>query len=154
MANNQGIVDRISTVLTKKQNLQLTFFFNVCCNVNDHSFLSFGIVKAKHRNNLISLIFIHLLIFLYPLANKIVHRHHDASQHHEYSENASLCQQEDDCPVCEFEFYNFIVAPQFRPNAPVSVVCTVNSAAPNGKYTRHINYFSLRAPPVSQPRLS
>jgi len=112
-------------------------------------YLSFGTVRTREKHSLFLLIFIHLLIFTYPLASKITHVHHDELHHHEHTASAAFCQPEDDCPVCDFEFYSFIATPQFKVNAPFITVSVVNSMAPNAKFAAPIYYFSLRAPPVA-----
>jgi hypothetical protein len=105
-------------------------------------------MKLRHRNNLLLLAFIHLLLFAYPLVSKTFHGHHGDHIQDEHSHVLSFDQPEESCPVCDFEFYRFVNAPQWHPNNFFASIPVYNSPAPNAKYPRLIHYFSLRAPPA------
>jgi len=106
-------------------------------------------VKVKHRNNLIRLIFVHLLLLAYPLVSKTLHVHHEEGMHHEFSAHACFNQPEDFCPVCDFEFYNFVPSQPIITPVALQRISVQNTPAPQAVFVPIIQYFSLRAPPVA-----
>jgi hypothetical protein len=106
-------------------------------------------MKVKHRNNLIRLIFLHLLLLAYPLVSKTFHVHHNDEVQNHFSANPCFGQVEDFCPVCDFEFYNFVPSQLITVSvAPISI-SVFDTSAPQAIYLSCKQYFSLRAPPVS-----
>ena len=105
-------------------------------------------MKTKQRQSFILLALFHLLIFSYPLAVKAVHSHTDCYTFN-VSETVTVGHEQDPCLICSFEFVSFIVEHSqlyavFLPAIPVA-----NSAAPTGKYAKHLFTVSLRGPPAS-----
>jgi len=106
-------------------------------------------VKIQNQNNLIRLIFVHLLLLAYPLVSKTLHVHHGEGVHHQLSTNTCFDQPEDSCPVCDFEFYNFVPSTSisiFVAQHRISVYDTPDQQA---TFIPFVKYFSLRAPPVA-----
>jgi len=106
-------------------------------------------VKVKHQNNLIRLIFIHLLLFAYPLASKTFHVHHSGKVYHEFSAHAGFEQTEDSCPVCDFEFYNFVSAKIVNTVVVQHCISAYKTPPFFAVFVPFFQYFSLRAPPVA-----
>jgi len=106
-------------------------------------------VKAKHRNNLIRLIFVHLLLLAYPLVSKTIHVHTGEGVHHEFSAHACFNLPEDSCPVCDFEFYNFVPSTSTSIFVAQHCILVHNTSVPQAAYIPFIHFFSLRAPPVA-----
>jgi len=106
-------------------------------------------VKVKHRNNLIRLIFVHLLLLVYPLVSKTFHVHHGEEVHHNFSSNACFDRTEDFCPVCDFEFYNFVPSQPITTSVALQSISVYNTPAPQTVFVPFIQYFSLRAPPIA-----
>jgi hypothetical protein len=106
-------------------------------------------VKRKHQNNLIRLIFVHLLLLAYPLVSKTVHVHHSEPLLHECCASACLDHPENHCPVCDFEFYNFVADHTIQLSVESQILSVFNSPEPPIRYVSFIPYFSLRAPPVA-----
>ncbi|MDD2305455.1 MAG: hypothetical protein PHP53_12210 [Prolixibacteraceae bacterium] len=106
-------------------------------------------MKRKNRNNLIRLIFVHLLLLAYPLVSKTFHVHHGERISHGFSTCASVDKPEDSCPVCDFEFYNFVPAASNAVLVSQHCISVYNSPDPQAAFIPFINYFSLRAPPVA-----
>jgi len=106
-------------------------------------------VKVKHRNNLIRLIFVHLLLLAYPLVSKTLHVHHEEGSHHEFSAHACFDQPEESCPVCDFEFYNFVPSRPIITSVALQNISVCNISAPQAAFVPFTQYFSLRAPPVA-----
>jgi len=106
-------------------------------------------VKRKHRNNLIRLIFVHLLLLAYPLVSKTFHVHHAEGVHHQLSTNTCFNQPEDSCPVCDFEFYNFVPSTSISTFVAQHRISVYNTPVPQAAYIPFIQFFSLRAPPVA-----
>jgi hypothetical protein len=106
-------------------------------------------VKIKNRNNLIRLIFVHLVLLAFPLVSKTFHVHHEEGMHHQLSTNIFFDLPEDPCPVCNFEFYNFV------PDTSISIfvaqphISVHNTPVRQVAYIPFIQFFSLRAPPVA-----
>jgi len=106
-------------------------------------------VKLKQGNNLIRLICVHLLLLAYPLVSKSFHVHHEESAHHEFSAHACFDQPEKSCPVCDFEFYNFVPTQPIFHSVALQDISTCNTPKHQAAYITFILYFSLRAPPVA-----
>jgi len=106
-------------------------------------------VKAKHRNNLIRLIFVHLLLLAYPLVSKTFHVHYAEGIHHEFSAHTCFDQPEESCPVCDFEFYNFVPSQSITTSVALQSISACNIHAPQAAFVPFIQYFSLRAPPAA-----
>jgi hypothetical protein len=106
-------------------------------------------VKAKNRNNLIRLIFVHLLLLSYPLVSKTLHVHHGEEMHHEFSAHAYFDLPKESCQVCDFEFYNFIPTQPIITPVALQKISVHNTPAPQAVFVPFIQYFSLRAPPVA-----
>jgi len=109
----------------------------------------FVTVKVKYRNNLIRLIFVHLLLLAYPLVSKTLHVHHEEGSHHEFSVHACFAQPEESCPVCDFEFYNFVPSQPITTSVALHTIPVYNSPEPRIAFVQFIKYFSLRAPPAA-----
>jgi len=105
-------------------------------------------VKVKHRKNLIRLIFIHLLLLAYPLVSMTFHVHHEEGEHHEFSAHACFAQPEESCPVCDFEFYNFVPSQPIATSVGLQIISVCNIPELQAAFVPFIKYFSLRAPPV------
>ena len=106
-------------------------------------------MEIKHRNNLIRLVVIHLLLLVYPLVSKTIHVHHGKLQHHDISNNLCLENPKEFCPVCDFEFYNFVPSTQQIHFIALRIIPVYNSPAPHIGHNQFVNYFSLRAPPIA-----
>ncbi len=106
-------------------------------------------MKIKHRNNLIRLIFIHLLLLVYPLVSKTIHVHHEKPVHHEFLVQVCFDQPEEICPVCDFEFLNFIPSAEQTVSDTQFIIPVKISPAPHIGHHQFVEYFSLRAPPVA-----
>jgi hypothetical protein len=106
-------------------------------------------VKAKHRNNLIRLIFVHLLLLAYPLVSKTLHVHHGEEIHHDFSAHVCFDQPEESCPVCDFEFYNFVPSQSIITSVALHTIPVDNSPTTQIAFVPFLQYFSLRAPPVA-----
>jgi hypothetical protein len=104
-------------------------------------------VKVKHRNNLIRLIFVHLLLLAYPLVSKTLHFHHGEVAHHKISAQASFDQTEEPCQVCDFEFCNFVPSQPIATSVAIQNISVCNISAPQAAFVPFIQHFSLRAPP-------
>jgi hypothetical protein len=109
----------------------------------------FATVKAKHRNNLIRLIFIHLLLLAYPLFSKTLHAHQQERAHRVFSLATCIDKPEELCPVCDSEFYNFITSSPTTTFFGLPNFQIYNSPAPRVAFIQNAKYFSLRAPPVA-----
>jgi hypothetical protein len=105
-------------------------------------------VRIKHQNNLIRLIFVHLLLLAYPLVSKTFHVHHDEGEHCECFAYTCFNQPEESCPVCDFEFYNFIPSQLILASVDQHTIPVVNSPALRIVFVPFIKYFQLRAPPA------
>ncbi|MBV5349135.1 hypothetical protein JZU61_05730 [bacterium] len=105
-------------------------------------------MKIKHRKNLIRLIFVHLLLLAYPLVSKTLHVHHEEGSHHELSAQACFAQPEEPCPVCDFEFYNFVPSQTIITSVALQSISTCNIPDHQAVFVPFIQYFSLRAPPA------
>jgi hypothetical protein len=106
-------------------------------------------VKIQNRNNLIRLIFVHLLLLAYPLVSKTFHVHHAERVSHALSACASFDQPKDSCPVCDFEFYNFVPSTSISVFVAQHCISVYNTSVPQAAYIPFIHFFSLRAPPVA-----
>jgi len=106
-------------------------------------------VKDKSRNNIIILIFIHLLLITYPLVSKTIHGHLEVNFAHEFSNNLLFEQTEDSCSVCNFEFYSFIASNSLITTVYVQTFPVINTPLTQIHVGKIINYFSLRAPPIA-----
>jgi len=106
-------------------------------------------VKVIHQNNLIRLIFVHLLLLAYPLVSKTLHVHHGEGVHHQLASNTCFELPEDFCPVCDFEFYNFVPSTSISFFVAQHLISVYNTPAPQAAYIPFVQYFSLRAPPVA-----
>jgi hypothetical protein len=105
-------------------------------------------VKAKHQNNLTGLIFVHLLLLAYPLVSKTLHVHHGERTIHEFSANTRFGLPEKSCPVCDFEFYNFVPSQAITTSVALQSIPTCNKPDHQAAFVPFIQYFSLRAPPA------
>jgi hypothetical protein len=106
-------------------------------------------VKVKHRNNLIRLIFVHLLLLAYPLVSKTLHVHHREGMHHDFSSHVCFDQPEESCPVCDFEFYNFVPSQPIITSVALQNISVSKLPASQAAFVPFIQYFSLRAPPAA-----
>jgi len=106
-------------------------------------------VKVKHQNNLIRLIFLHLLLLAYPLVDKTLHVHHGERTIHEFSVNTCFELPENLCPVCDFEFYNFVPSQEIIASVALQSISVHNTPEPQVASIPFFQYFSLRAPPVA-----
>jgi len=106
-------------------------------------------MKREFRNNLIKLVTLHLLLLAYPLISKTFHVHHGSHYFHEFSATENIDRTEDPCPVCDFEFYNFISATPAYHFEAQSVVNIYIDPIPEIVFTPIVRYFSLRAPPIA-----
>jgi len=106
-------------------------------------------VKIQYRNNVIKLVFIHLLLLAFPLVSKISHVHHSTQNQHLFSGNVSFENPEDFCQVCDFEFYSYIASDPLTAIIYLQSIPVTNSPEPGRYFGQIISYFSLRAPPVA-----
>ena len=106
-------------------------------------------MKVKQRNNLVGLVFVHLLLLAYPLISKTTHVHHREGIHHRLATNICFDQPEDFCAVCDFEFYNFVPAQLNKTSVAQESISLFNALAPEASFVPFLQYFSLRAPPVA-----
>lgn len=107
------------------------------------------IMKRKFRNNLIVVVVLHLLLLAYPLISKTFHVHHGSPHHHEFTTSENIDRTEDPCPVCDFEFYNFISTTPAHHFEAQSVIKIYLNPIPEIVFTPLVRYFSLRAPPIA-----
>lgn len=108
----------------------------------------FRISRKANKNNLILLVYMHLLLLSYPILDKAFHHHLVDLHRHEVSNQVSFDHPEQHCPICDFEFYSFISTPQLKAAVSFTGIPIFNSPEPENHFPRVINYFSLRAPPT------
>jgi hypothetical protein len=106
-------------------------------------------VKKQNRNNLIRLIFVHLLLLAYPLVSKSLHVHLGERVLHQLSTTTCFELPEDSCLVCDFEFYNFVPSTSISVFVAQHSISVYNTSVPQAAYIPFIHFFSLRAPPVA-----
>ncbi|MFV0376771.1 MAG: hypothetical protein ACK5JD_05635 [Mangrovibacterium sp.] len=94
----------------------------------------------------------HLLLFIYPTISRLGHahepKHHEVCSHCTNS-SVSVSEQEEHCPICAYEFFNFINEADFQPSVFRQAYPVLVSPVPNPVYTRLIRHASLRAPPTA-----
>ncbi len=106
--------------------------------------------KPKYRHNFLLLVYVHLLLFVFPTVDKAIHQHeHDETGNYgaETGRHA-LGQPKEDCPVCDFHFYHFTHTP-----TPEICVCPAGYSAirvmpVSGSFVSTPLYVLLRAPPA------
>lgn len=106
-------------------------------------------MKRKFRNNLIVAVVLHLLLLAYPLISKTFHVHHGSHHYHEFTTSEAIECAEGPCPVCDFEFYNFVSTTPEHHFEAQSVIKIYIDPIPEIVFTPLVRYFSLRAPPCS-----
>ena len=108
-------------------------------------------MKKQVSYSLILLTHAHLLLFVFPLAVKTLHKHHFKKENYCYtheSAKAHFVQQIEDCPICEYELLSFVTEEPLSLDIhcfdyPVSV-----HSLPKKVHLTTILRFSLRAPPL------
>lgn len=104
--------------------------------------------NSPHKNiNITLLTLFQLLIFVAPLTIKAGHHHESDSLSSSPLFPGKTVSKEEHCPICNFEFVNFI-------NQPLSAyffshqACAIDSTVSVERVFRHLlMYVSLRAPP-------
>jgi len=108
-------------------------------------------MKNRKHLNLAFLVFVHLMLFVYPMASKALHMHEreqDCCSECQ-TDGPAITQKADPCLICDFELLSFIAEPEFRPTVyPVSFPILVFNL-PEKVHTEPILHFSLRGPPVA-----
>lgn len=81
----------------------------------------------------------------------MIHMHHGEADEHEHCcDVISFAQAENHCPICEYEFYNFLAAPAVSVTVDFCGIPVDDLQVPGHPQILKINYFSLRAPPVCE----
>ena len=102
----------------------------------------------KNRINIILLAIFHIALLLNPIILKSAHRHSLPIQQNCNQHSTSIDKQQKDCPICKFEFVNFIV------KSPLKYTALITSNKVNFPVaTFHVVpqpfcYFQHRAPPA------
>jgi hypothetical protein len=107
--------------------------------------------KTKYRNNFFLLVFFHLFLFTYPILDKAVHLHtHDRTGEKNLCTGSPvLSAHEEDCPICDFHFFNFVTAPPLKTTICLTNFSVLQTLSTSRSYASLFHYFLLRAPPVS-----
>jgi hypothetical protein len=107
-------------------------------------------VKRREFNIIILALF-HLLVFITPFAIKDMHHHETSSLDITYQADYGtvLSKAEKPCPVCQFEFFNFISDDPIT-NWICRPVCLVkNCTSVQQVHTIPFSSYLLRAPPLA-----
>jgi len=102
----------------------------------------------KNRINIILLAIFHIALLLNPLVLKSVHKHDSSIQQNSQQQFPSIGKHLEDCPICKFEFVNFIV------KSPLKFTALISSSKVNFPTVtfrvvpQPFCYFQHRAPPA------
>jgi hypothetical protein len=99
------------------------------------------------QNNISFLVLILLALLCYPGFVKSVHVHEHQHFRSGHTDLASFGQQNEPCPVCDFEFVSFISIRTEQLAVSLQELITANIADSEIPQLPHPVYYSLRAPP-------
>lgn len=109
-------------------------------------------MKRQDRNTLALLVFVHLVIFVFPWASKTFHRHHFQNKNYNYthqSDGVQIIQQPDECLIWNYELFSFVAKEPFSLDIQCFAYPVTVPALPEKLHLAPILHFSLRAPPVA-----
>jgi hypothetical protein len=108
-------------------------------------------MKKRKHINLIFLVFVHLILFTYPMVSKSLHMHEKKEEccTECHQQGPAITQQAETCLICDFELLSFVAEAEFKPTVyPVAFPVLVLTL-PEKIHTAPILHFSLRAPPTT-----
>lgn len=124
--------------------MKLTFRFFV------FKFLLFLLVDRK-KINIIILALFHLLVFVFPYTIKDIHHHETHYLHilYQATDGKLVSKAEKPCPICQFEFVNFIRKDSFKYCIYQLANFLKDSEIVPQSYSIAFTSFLHRAPPLS-----
>jgi hypothetical protein len=107
--------------------------------------------QTIYRNNLFLLVFIHLFLFIYPTVDKAIHLHqHDGTEKKiTYAGSPAFNTSGQDCPVCDFQFLNFVNSQSQQAFICPSSYSVLQPSSTSESFAPLFHYFLLRAPPAN-----
>lgn len=103
----------------------------------------------RARFQLSVLVLFHLLLLGYPQLIKTFHVHHHDSVNSLHQQGVLLNVQQDNCPICNFEFISFIKFSASNLKVCLPAVEIEEFIFPHTIYPPVLFHFLLRAPPVA-----
>jgi hypothetical protein len=103
----------------------------------------------KNSLNITFLVFIHLCIFITPIAVKAFHYHHHTRSLY-YAKTGSLVinTHEKPCPICRYEFVTSIAKKPFRYSVRLPVAQSITVELTSQVNNFPFLHYSQRAPPI------
>ena len=91
-----------------------------------------------------------LAVFLTPTVVKLVHHHEFERVEFLQTTHNSLTKQNEQCPICHFEFVNFISENNEKPKCDThNILLLLNTGETRPLHNTPLQFFSNRAPPLA-----
>jgi hypothetical protein len=102
----------------------------------------------RKRQYILFFALLQLMVFIAPMAIKLIHHHETERVVFSHTTNKTLAKDKEQCPICHFEFVNFI--PGNRENISTcfqDIAVLLNSGPISPLLNSPLQFFSNRAPP-------